>query len=139
VWLAYTKPIFPRINLFYLILVTYLLFLTSCTKFGFSSTIRCLSSLKDGRVDSFADNFTMVPYYISTISKIHLCTADPQANVGSGLASASEPLGVVNKRGRKLPNVRRIYIRQNLFKLVVKAEERRKDSLYTLMEPFVYN
>ena len=52
-------------------------------------------------MDKGADDAALPEYLARCLGKIHLCSVDRQ-NVGSGLASASEPVSDVNKLGRKL-------------------------------------
>ena len=47
-------------------------------------------------MDKGADDAALAEYLARCLGKIHLCSVDRQ-NVGSGLASASEPFGVVSK------------------------------------------
>jgi hypothetical protein len=47
-------------------------------------------------VDNDADDAALAEYLARCLGRIHLCSVDRQ-NVGSGLASASEPVSVVNK------------------------------------------
>jgi hypothetical protein len=49
-------------------------------------------------MDKGADDAALAEYLARCLGKIHLCSVDRQ-NVGSGLASASEPVSVVNKCG----------------------------------------